>query len=232
MQVLERVKLNSYSNANVFLSLCHMRISVFWGQEHLINRSVSKRYLKSNIATWVEKSSTSRAIHACDTGFYWSSENALHERFIASNGVWDWMKNATAHRKAIKKMLGFEYEFRFSVGPTTDLDGRFKNLRHFSPCVGCSWEYSGFPHDQNNSFIRCIMSLASIVQINMNETPHGVRSSWMHFDCIRFLVCGQQDSEYPQLMLHGWWRHYMCRVVWRSGISSLNLFVSHTSYSY
>ena len=38
------------------------------------------------------KSSTSRAIHARDTGFYWLSKNALHERFIASSGVGVWMK--------------------------------------------------------------------------------------------------------------------------------------------
>ena len=89
----QELKLNSYSNANVFfLSLCRMHISVFWGQERLTDRSISKRYLKSDIATWVEKSSTSRAIHARDTGFYWSSENALHERFIASSGVGVWMK--------------------------------------------------------------------------------------------------------------------------------------------
>ena len=85
-------KLNSYSNASVFPSLCRMRISVFWGQERLTDWLISKRYLKSDIATWVEKSSTSSAIHACDTGFYWSSENALHERFIASSGVGVWIK--------------------------------------------------------------------------------------------------------------------------------------------
>ena len=93
------LKLNSYSNASVFLSLCRMRISVFLGQERLTDRSISKRYLKSDMATWVEKSSTSRAIHTRDTGFYWSSENALHERFITSS----LNENATAHRKAIKK---------------------------------------------------------------------------------------------------------------------------------
>ena len=85
-------KLISYSNASVCLLLCRMRISVFWGQEHLSDRLISKRYLKSDIVTWVEKSSTSRAIHARDTGFYWSSENALHEHFIASSGVGVWMK--------------------------------------------------------------------------------------------------------------------------------------------
>ena len=75
-----------------FLSLCHMRISVVWGQERPTDRSISKRYLKSDITTWVEKSSTSRAIHVRDTGFYWSSENALHGHFIASSGVGVWMK--------------------------------------------------------------------------------------------------------------------------------------------
>ena len=40
----------------------------------------------------VEKSSTSKAFHARDTRFYWSSENALHERFIACSGVWVWVK--------------------------------------------------------------------------------------------------------------------------------------------
>ena len=42
-------------------------IFVFWGQERLTYRSISKRYLKSDITAWVEKSSTSRAIHAHDT---------------------------------------------------------------------------------------------------------------------------------------------------------------------
>ena len=28
-----------------------------------------------------------RAFHAHNTGFYWSYENALHERFIASSGI-------------------------------------------------------------------------------------------------------------------------------------------------
>ena len=55
------VKLNSYLNASIFLSLCCMRISIFWGHERLADRSISKRYPKSNTALWVEKKSTSRA---------------------------------------------------------------------------------------------------------------------------------------------------------------------------
>ena len=92
IHICNPVKLNSYSNASIFLSLCRMCISVFWGHGRLTDRSISKHYLKSNIATWVEKSSTSRVIHARDTGFYWSSENALHEAFIASSGIGVWMK--------------------------------------------------------------------------------------------------------------------------------------------
>ena len=65
-----------------------MRISIFWGQEHLTDRSISKRYLKNDIATWVEKSSTSRAIHALDTGFYWARAwfvwGILHRIIIAT----------------------------------------------------------------------------------------------------------------------------------------------------
>ena len=49
------------------------------------------------------KSSTSRAFHARDTWFYWLSENALYERFIASSGLLSLNENATAHRKAINK---------------------------------------------------------------------------------------------------------------------------------
>ena len=76
------------------LSHAHFR---FWGHEHLTNISLSKHYAKSNAAPWVEKSSTSRALHACDTGFYCLFENALHEHIIAEwlRGVW--IENAAAH---------------------------------------------------------------------------------------------------------------------------------------
>ena len=64
------LKLNSYLNASVFLSLCRMRISVFWGQERLTDRSILKRYLKSDIATRVEKKFNFKSDTPCDTGFY------------------------------------------------------------------------------------------------------------------------------------------------------------------
>ena len=96
-----------------FLSHCRMRISVFWGQERLTDRSISKRYLKSDIATRVEKSSTSRAIHARDTGFYWPSENALHERFIVVALESEWKRYSSS--QSDKKMLAFEYEFSFTL---------------------------------------------------------------------------------------------------------------------
>ena len=114
LHVCTHIKLNSYSNASVFLSLCRMRTSVFCGHERLTNRSISKRYLKNDIAIWVEKSSTSRAFHARDTGFYWSSENTLHERFIASSGIWVWMKTLQLIAKRYKT-LTFEYEFSLTT---------------------------------------------------------------------------------------------------------------------
>ena len=79
-----RTQAFSFFFFSFFLSLCHMRISAFWGQERLTDRSISKRYLKSDIVSWVEKSSTSRVIHV--HRILWSSENALHERFIACSG--------------------------------------------------------------------------------------------------------------------------------------------------
>ena len=49
----------------------------------------SRHYLKGNAAPWVEKSSTSEAFHTHHTasGFYWLSENALHERLSLSGGM-------------------------------------------------------------------------------------------------------------------------------------------------
>ena len=43
---------------------------------------------------------------------YWSSENAVHEHFIASSGVWVWMKTRQLIAgQSDKKMCVFEYEF-------------------------------------------------------------------------------------------------------------------------
>ena len=64
-----------------------MRISIFRGHERLTDRSISKRYPKSDNTPLAEKSSTSRAFHARDTGFHWSSENTLHDCFITSTGI-------------------------------------------------------------------------------------------------------------------------------------------------
>ena len=33
--------------------------------------------------------------------------------------------------------------------------------------------------------------------------------SWVHFVCLYFCVCGRQGTDYSELALHGWWRHYM-----------------------
>ena len=85
-----------------FIAFSHAHFC-FWGHEHLPNRSKSKPYSKSDATQWVEKSSTSGAFHAPDTGFYWSSENALHECFIAKQWCLSLNENATAHRTALKK---------------------------------------------------------------------------------------------------------------------------------
>ena len=49
-----------------------------------------------------------KSFHDHDTGFYWSSENALHEWHLSLNG------NATYHRCALK-MLSFKCEFSLTV---------------------------------------------------------------------------------------------------------------------
>ena len=56
-----------------------------------------------------------KAFHAHDTGFYWSSENALHEHFIASSGVWVWMKMLLySSSQSDKRTLAFKYEFSWN----------------------------------------------------------------------------------------------------------------------
>ena len=41
--------------------------------------------------------------------FYWSCENALHERFYRWAVAWSLNGNVSAHRSALKKHLAFEY---------------------------------------------------------------------------------------------------------------------------
>ena len=97
-----RLKLNSYSNAKrFFIAFSHAHFR-FWSHERLSDRSISKRYAKSDGAPWVEKSSTSRAFHAHNTWFYWLSAKALHERFIAQQWRLSLNENATTHRSALK----------------------------------------------------------------------------------------------------------------------------------
>ena len=84
----QRVKLNSYSNASVFYRFVACAFPFFEVKSVLpIDRYQNATSKEISLHIGVEKSSTSRAIHARDTGIYWSSENALHEGFIASSGV-------------------------------------------------------------------------------------------------------------------------------------------------
>ena len=98
------LKLNSYSNASVFLSLCRMRISVCWDHERLTNRSISKCYLEQyHYMSWKKLNfkSVSRSWHRILLVIWkWKA------CFIASSGVWVWMK-----MQSDKKTLAFEYEF-------------------------------------------------------------------------------------------------------------------------
>ena len=94
-----------------------MRISVFWGQERLADRSISKRYLKSDIATRVEKSSTSRAIHAHDTGYYWLSENVLHERLslvVALESEWKRYSSSQSDKKNPNVRVWIQLKMRYN----------------------------------------------------------------------------------------------------------------------
>ena len=57
--------------------------------ERLCDILISKRHPKSDATPQVEENSTSKAFHALDTGFYWSSANALPERYIPE--PWHWV---------------------------------------------------------------------------------------------------------------------------------------------
>ena len=111
------MNLNSLSNAGVLLSL-------FWGHERLTDRSISKRYPKSDIALWVEKKVQLQERFTQDS--FGHLKTLCISVFIASSGVWVWMKNATAHRKEIikkktktknkkQKTVAFEYEFSLKL---------------------------------------------------------------------------------------------------------------------
>ena len=136
-----------------FLSLCRMCISVFWGQERLTDRSISKRYLKSDIATRVEKSSTSRVIHALDTGFYWSSETlcmSILSLVVALE--FEWKRYSSL--QSDKKTLVFEYEFSFTLW---EKSGCYENHLENWFCDSCwkvrPWICVNLPKDHYLSYL-------------------------------------------------------------------------------
>ena len=96
-------KPNSYSNARVFfLSLYRMRISVFWGHEHLTDRLISKHYPRA------------KSLHELKKKFNFKSvSHSWHmiPLVIWKHSAWtfyryEWRlslnENTAAHRKAIK----------------------------------------------------------------------------------------------------------------------------------
>ena len=117
------MKLNSYSNTKHFFCCMH----IFFFNEHLADRSISKHYLKNDAASWIggKKSSTSRTFHNYTKGFYGFSENALHKCFIMSDVMAsEWKmpqliagiektKNKTKKKK--KTLNTFKYEFSFKT---------------------------------------------------------------------------------------------------------------------
>ena len=82
------IKLKSYSTAVFFhcFLACTFQFLRSWASIQQID---IKTLFEEQCLQWVLKKSTSRAFHAHDTWSYWSSENALHERFIAER--WHWV---------------------------------------------------------------------------------------------------------------------------------------------
>ena len=85
---------------SVLSLLSNMSISVFWGHERLSDRSISKRYLKSDANPWVEKisKSVSRSWFMILMVIWKRSAWGFYRWAVALslNG------NATAHRTALK----------------------------------------------------------------------------------------------------------------------------------
>ena len=187
--------MQNYSNADFILEhkhffialICCMCISVFWGHEHLTNRSISKCHPKSNITTRVEKSSTSRAFHVHDTGFYWSSENAL---------VFESERKHYSSSFRVEKTLVFEYKFSFR-----DID-IFSYLAlvllcsslFLSACcckLASSWRDCSFssekqitePNDVNKHYLSNTF-LFAMLHVNLNSLPlehHTIGRKWCRF---------------------------------------------------
>ena len=94
-----------------FLSLCRVCISVFLGHECLTDRSILKRYLKSDIATWVEKKlnfkSVLRSWHRILLVIWKHSGMSVLLLAVAFESEWKHCSSLQSD----EKMLAFEYEF-------------------------------------------------------------------------------------------------------------------------
>ena len=98
------VKLNSYSNAKHFFiafSHAHFVFEVMSAYPIDWNQNAIPRVMPLHELKKVH----SRVFHTHDTWFYWSSEKALHEPFIAERWRWVWMEMLwlTAHHSALEK---------------------------------------------------------------------------------------------------------------------------------
>ena len=101
------IKLNSYSNASVFLSLCRMRISVFWGQERLTSKAISLYELKK-----VQLQERYTLVTQDSIGHLKTLCMSVYNRYVVALES-EWKRYSSS--QSDKKPLAFEYEFSFKV---------------------------------------------------------------------------------------------------------------------
>ena len=68
-----------------------------------------------------------------------------------------------------------------------------------APYLSRHWGYSCFFRDQNNRDSSGAYVLWSKREINMRETPHGVRRSWTYFVCVCFLGVWSAKTRVPPI---------------------------------
>ena len=107
-----------HTQMQVFLSLCRMRISIFWGQEHLTDWWISKRYPKSDIASWVEKVQLQERftlVTQDSIGHLKTFCMSVLSLSMAFESQWKCYSSSQSY-----KMLAFEYEFSFILQVMTN----------------------------------------------------------------------------------------------------------------
>ena len=109
------LKLDSYSNANHFLiTLLHAHFC-FWGHECLSNRSISKYYLKSDAAPWVEKKNSKSVLRSWHRILLvvWKHSACMSILSLSSGVESEWKCCRSVQH--FLKCLAFEYESSLSI---------------------------------------------------------------------------------------------------------------------